>query len=155
MASRSRVGMGALARRVVDEAAVVGPVGGARAGLDRRRRHALVDDALGHHHLAVGEVGRAACEAKRCTTLVPTSGNSSTSSAAAASGLDHGRQRLVVDHDEVGGVGTDGPVLGDHRHDRLADVAHGVDGHERPAHGLREGRDHVGREAELGRGRRR
>ncbi len=50
--------------------------------------------------------------------------------------VDDHRQRVVVDQDQVGGVLAAGAVLGDHRHDRLAHVAHGPPGDEGPAHAL-------------------
>ena len=141
--------MGALAGRVVDEAAVVGPVAPHRSGLDRRRRQALVDDALGDDDLAAAEVGGVGV-AKRITTLVPCSGNRSTSSSQRRLGIDDRGEWFVVDDHEVGGVGAARPVLGDHGGDGLADVAHRVRGEERPAHHVGEGGDGVRGEAEVG-----
>ena len=56
---------------------------------------------------------------------------------------DHGRQRLVVDHDPLGRVLGQVAVLGDDHHDRLADVVD-LAGRKRvpgPAVGQRRVRD--------------
>ena len=137
----------------MDEAAVVGPVGRARAGLDRRRRQPLVDDPLLDDDLAVAEVGLARRGEALDDVGADVGEQQHVVARAAASGLDDDGQRVVVDEHEVGGVLADGPVLGDDRHHRLADVAHDVAGHERPAHALREAGHEVRREAQLGRGR--
>ena len=43
-------------------------------------------------------------------------------------GVDNGGQRLVVDLDQLGGILRDRQRLGDHEHDRLADIVHLADG---------------------------
>ena len=72
-------------------------------------------------------------------TLVPASGNSSTSPVNAGLGVDHDRQRLVVDDDELGGVLALVALLGHDDGDRLADEADDVVGEERAGH---RGREH-------------
>ena len=49
-------------------------------------------------------------------------------------GVDHGRQRLVVDLHQAGRVGGPVGVGGDHRGDRFPHEADAVGGEERPAH---------------------
>ena len=44
-------------------------------------------------------------------------------------GIDDGRQRVVVDDDRVGGIAREVAIARDDDGDRLAGVAHGVDGH--------------------------
>ena len=43
-----------------------------------------------------------------------------------------GRQRLVVDHDQIGGVARSRKRLGDHQRDRFADMDNAVAGQGRP-----------------------
>ena len=47
-------------------------------------------------------------------------------------GVDHCRQRLVVDRDQVGRIPRLGERLGHHHRNRIADVAHAVPGEYRP-----------------------
>ena len=97
----------------------------------------LVDDLPRDHDLAVVEqvlVERPCRSRSRRDVLVPASANSSTSSAAAASQVDHGRQRVVVDLHQVGGVLALVGLLGEDGGDRLADEPHLVGGQERPDH---------------------
>ena len=65
-------------------------------------------------------------------------------------GVDDAGQRLVVDDHEVGGIGASRPVLGDDGNHRLADIAHGADGDERPAHHVGERRVGVRGKPEVG-----
>ena len=46
--------------------------------------------------------------------------------------LHHGRQRLDVEHNGFGGIAGRGRCLGDDKGDRIADIAHPVDGQGRP-----------------------
>ena len=65
----------------------------------------------------------------RCAATLPgTSGCTSCSAAPGRLDADHRRQRLVADHDPLGGVLGQVAVLGHHHHDRLADVVHLVAG---------------------------
>ena len=49
---------------------------------------------------------------------------------------DDGRQRVVVDVHELGGVRAGGAARADHDRDDVADEANDVDGHERALHAL-------------------
>ena len=55
-------------------------------------------------------VSSCSAEPLRAATFVPASGKSSTSSFAASCGADDGRQRVVVDVDELGRVRAGGAV---------------------------------------------
>ncbi len=60
-------------------------------------------------------------------------------------GVHHGRERIDVDVDQLGGVLGHGPGGGDDRGQRFADVAHGAVGEQAPRQGLGGGdRQHVG-----------
>ena len=140
--------MGALAGRVVDEAAV-GPQRRTRAAFDRRRRQALVDDALGHDDLAAAEVG--GCRGGEAHDDVrAVLGEQEHVVTQRRFGIDDRGECFVVDDHEVGGVGAGRPVLGDHGGDGLTDVAHRVCGEERPAHHVGKGGVGVRGEAEVG-----
>ena len=52
--------------------------------------------------------------------------------------VDHHRQRVVVDHDQLGRIGAGRAVVADDDREDLADEAHDVLRHHRPAHVLRE-----------------
>ena len=64
--------------------------------------------------------------------------------------IDDDRQRVVLDDDELGGVGGLVAVFGDDGDHGLADVAHGADRDEGTAHRLGEARIDVRCEPELG-----
>ena len=94
-----------------------------RARLERARGHALADDATGDDDLAAVEQPLDALpRAEADVRLV----------LERALGVDEGVQRLVVDEDELGGVGGAGSGLADDDGDDLAHVADDVGGQQRP-----------------------
>ncbi len=125
--------MRALARRVVHEATVIGPVGRPCPRLDRRRGQPLVDDALLDDHLALAEVGFL-LRGPPLHDVRAGIGEEEHLVTGAHLRIHDNRQRVVVDDDQLGRVGRLIAVLGDDRDDGLADVAHGADGHEGTAH---------------------
>ncbi len=141
--------MGALARRVVDEPPVVGPHCGAGTPLDGCCREPLVGDPFGDDHLARAEVGHG-WRGEAHHDVGAVLGEQDDFVRGGGFGVDHARQRLVVDDNEVGGVGAHRAVLGDDRHDGLADVAHRPDGDDRAAHRLGVGRIGVRDGSQLG-----
>ena len=64
--------------------------------------------------------------------------------------IDDDRKRVVLDDDQLGGVGGLVAVFGDDGDHGLADVAHGADRDEGTAHRVGEARIDVGCEPELG-----
>ena len=116
------------------------------ARLHRRRSEPLVDHPLRHHHLGVGErlvdgavvdrlhVGRdtGAARHQRHREVVLEVGMDLRRLAGHRQlGIDHRRQRLVVDDDGVGGVARQVTVGGNHHRHRLAHIADRVDRHRR------------------------
>ena len=126
--------VGALVAGVDHEAAVLVPVGRRRAGLDGARRHLLVDDALLDHDLAVGEVGGHAAGGDRHDPLGVGVGEQEVGRGEGGLGVDHRVEGVVVDDDQLGGVGGLGAGLGHHRGDGLAHEAHDVTGQQGPQH---------------------
>ena len=51
---------------------------------------------------------------------------SSSNAARRRGGIENDRQWLDIEHDQIGGVFRDVWIGGEHRRDRLADIAHGV-----------------------------
>jgi hypothetical protein len=150
-------GPGALGALVGDpggEPAVLAPHRGGRPALHRRRRHPLVVDRAGDHDLAVVEqvlvellavadhgVGAGRGEDQR---LVP----------GRLPRVDHRRQRVIVDADQLQHVLALVRVLDDDHRDRLADVPDRVRGEQGLGHaggvaGQRRDRVDVG---QVGRG---
>ena len=85
---------------------------------------------------------------RRRAAFVPTSGNSRTSSVGRGLRVDQRRERVVVHHHELGGVGGEVPVLGHHGHDGLAREPHDVGGQQRPSHAVGQHGERVGDEGE-------
>ena len=125
-----------LAGRVVDEASVVGPVGGAGPALDRRRGQPLVDDPLLDDDLAPAEVGLA--PATRSASRCSCRGRGRAGPRPAA--LPRGRRRRAAARSRRA-RGRPRPQrhagLGDDGHDGLTDVADRADRQERTPHGVR------------------
>ena len=107
--------------------------------LERHRRQALVDDALGHDDLTaiervtvaeIGAVGRG----NRHGGVGAHLGVQHQLIGCGTLGIDHRRQRVDLDDHPLGGVDRLGTGLGHHRCNRLADEAHPVGGEQRPGH---------------------
>ncbi len=141
--------VGALARRVVNESTLIGPVRRPGTALDRRRGHPLVDDSLGDDDLASAEVGLLR-RGEPHHHVRAVLGKEQHLVVDRGFGIDNAVERLVVDHHEIGGIGPSRPVLGDDRDDGLTDVAHRAHGDERTAHRVGECGIDVGGESELG-----
>jgi hypothetical protein len=124
-----------LARAPHGDAAVIAPHRGGGPDLEGTRGHALVDDALAHHHLAVGEEVLVGAERQLEGGVGPRLGEEQHLVAGRGLGIDHGGQRLVVDEDQLGRVGSLVGVLGHDRDHRLADEAHHLGGQHRLGHG--------------------
>ena len=114
-------------------------VGDYAAGLQRRGMRAGVEHVLGHHDVGGGERGVGGGLVARLPVedvVVGLAGQVVTDHRGAGVqrplGVDHGRQRLVLDVDELQGVAGRVAVLGDHERDLLALVADLVGGQ----HGL-------------------
>ena len=112
-----------LGREPGGEAPVLSDARERGARLERTGRHALADDASRDHHVAaVEQPVDALLFAEADVRLV----------LERALGVDEGVQRLVVDEDELGGVGGAGSGLADDDGDDLAHVADDVGGQQRP-----------------------
>ena len=84
-------------------------------------------------------------------TFVPCSGKRRISSGERPARVGGRRQRVVVDEDELGGVGACRAVLGDDHRDDLSGVADDLAGDERAAHARVDEGDR--RRRDTGRGR--
>ena len=114
-------------------------VGDHAAGLQRRGMRAGVEHVLGHHDVGGGErgVGRGLVAGLPVEDVVVGLAGQVVADHRGAGvqrplGVDHRRQRLVLDADELQGVAGRVAVLGDHERDLLALVADLVGGQ----HGL-------------------
>ncbi len=142
-------GMGALAGRVVHEAAVVGPVRSRRAGFDGRSGQALVDDPLLDHDLGAAEVRPRARREPLHHVRADVRKQQLLVTQRRLRIDDHG-ERLVIDHHQVGSVAPARSVLGHDCDDRLTHEPHHATSDERSAHALGEGGAGGRGHAELG-----
>lgn len=105
-----------------------------------------VDDALADDHLGAVEVGDAVAGGELHGDGGLDPGEHGPPVLPGLRGVDHGVERVVVDDDQLGGVGGRGPVDGDHGDHRLADVADDVTGEQGPGHLLVEEEGQLGGE---------
>ena len=145
--------VGPLAGGVLDEAPVH-PVRRGHPGLDRARSQPLVEEDGVDHDLAVVERQRLGGPALVADD--PVRARLREQQHLVTQGVLHphdGRQRLVVDLDQVGRVGHRLGRLPDDGHDGLAHEPHPVRGQDLADHRLIEGRAEDGQGAELDVGR--
>ena len=124
-----------LRREPGGQAAVLADLGGGRARLERARRHALADERVRDDDVAAVEerlvVLRAAARRGDVRADVREEQHLVLRRLVR---VDDGRQRVVVDHHELGGVGARRAVLADDDRDDVADEANDVLRDERAAH---------------------
>ena len=113
-------------------------VGHAATGLHRRRVHARVDDVLLHHDVGLGEhrlggglVAGLPVEAVVVGLAVQVGADHGGVGRQGAAYVDHRRQRVVLDVDQLEGVARGVAVLGHHEGDLLALEPHLVGGQHR------------------------
>jgi hypothetical protein len=139
--------LGVLGGAPQGDPAVLAPHRGRGPGLQRGRGQPLVDDLLGDHDLAaveevrvevllvvepVGGVGAGVLEHQHLV-------------GEGVAQVDHRRQRVVIDLHQLGGVLALVRVLGEHGGHRLPDEPHLAGRQPRPGHGVRYGREQLGR----------
>ncbi len=142
------VGMHTLARRVVDQAVAVPPRSG-DSGFDRARGQALIGDRRLDDDLVGDEwrVGAALVVVDRVRSVLGVEHG-----GIAERGVEthDGGERLVVDEDELGGVGRCSVALGNDGDDRFADEARDGVGQHRSFGRRREHRQVAGNWAHVG-----
>ena len=103
--------------------------------LQRQARDPVVDEALAQHPVGGGEGAVHVAVAARHVqehVVGPVVVDQRGAGGQGGLGIDHRRQVLVLDGDQLQGVLGDVAALGHHRGDGLAHEDHLVDGHDRP-----------------------